>query len=1529
MNKTLFTLAVTVPILAISAMTARADYSSGILSLNPVGYWPLNETNAPPQTFTAKNSGSLGPLGNAYYDDVYYRSGASYSLKSYFTGPVPGVTSDGDSGAFFNGGTNTDDNAGYMVIPDINNSLEKGGAPFTAEVWVKPEGGDPNDVTGTSYASTEWTSLMEKGGGGWAYNTSGDASGNTHGWSMELAGIYCLGYYTNGQMGWYTPGPVFYLTNALWVVDFYNGNNGGTPSLEFDVPMYEPTPQWFHLVLTYDGTNASFYTNGVLAATTLPNLPQSTNYVIEAGTAAPVATQNYTFASGYAADTNNPMVIGNINPDASLSDSGFPSTASGTIGFNCQNFNGVMDELAYYTNALTAAQVLQHYNDATAANATLYTNDVIGQNPLVYLRFDDPQSDFTQPPANFSTFPVATNYGSAGAAGNGLYQSGVTPNVPGTPEAGFGSKTNGVAINGFDATVDVGAGNLAGTSLNPTNLSSMTLVYWFKANPADCYGRFQTILGRGDSSWRSSIDGGGHLRWNPGAGPELASPGNYDDGQWHQFVGVADASSETVTMYVDGQLSTSGGSGNMGSISGSTYDLLIGGAPDYTSTEPSRDFAGQISQVAFFTNALNAAQVTALYNDATSLAPTITGIAPTNLSVSATGSGAFTVYASGQPVSYQWYQGSTPVHNAAGNISGATNATLSFNNAVPANQGNYTVVVTNNFGAVTSAVVSLTVITNVEIVSDISNTNIVLFAGGSAGFSIGTAGAPPITYQWYLNGATIPGATASSYKLANAGPANTTNTIYCIAQNTYVSATSSVAQVTILPAPTASYPKTILAANPMGFWRLNEGPDDGNGDDGVIAHDYWAGNNGIYNNITLDQPGYNNSETNETSVLFGGVTSFLDSDVYGIPSTVDFSATNGANSNFSIEAWVKGAVGAQTSDAGLVSKGWGGGGEQFNMDCGNDANSSAPHAYRFLVRDAGGGVHGVSSSVNPSDNLWHHLVGVCNESQGYVAFYIDGSVVGTNTIGTNSGILASSRTMLIGARPSNSSTNHNDDDFVGYIDDVAVYNYALTASAVSNQFVSADIPAFVATQPTNTTAGQNGTAEFLTTVIGTPPISYQWYDGGTGLPVAASATQGGSTNTTLILTDVQANDSYYLIAKNAYGTNQSVSASLTVVSGIAQIYQNPQSQYFVLEGDQLQLSGAAYGTLPLGYQWQSSPTNSIVWTSLSDGAGLSGSKSNTLTLATAQLANAGYYQLVITNSYGAVTSSVAQVTVGTLPVGFNGNGIGWSANQAGIYYIPQITNGVLYLTDTNGGESRSSFFPDPLYVGAFDASFTYQTPSRGGADGMAFCIQNDPRGPSALGGGGGSLGVSGITPSVELELNLYTGNTEQIGYTLLTDGQTGAGGANGNYSSTAPVSISSGDPININIYYANGVASITFTDAVASTSFSTSYAINIPSVVGGDTAYVGFTGADGGVSSFQIITNFSFVSLATESLQLSGNNVQISWPQVEPGYVLQSSSTLVNPTWTNVANAPVVTNGTFRVSVPISGAAKYYRLALP
>lgn len=1522
---------VSVPLLVMSSVMARADYSNAVMSLNPVGYWPLTETNQTSQNYTAHNSGTLGSTGNGYYNNVYTRSGNSYTDQSYFTGPVGGITSDGDQAAFFNGGTNSDANTGYMIIPDINHSLDQQ-QTFTAEVWVKPGGGDPNDITGTSYASTEWTSIMEKGGGGNGYNIGSDPNGNPYGWSIELAGIYTIG----PPVGWYLPSagattPVFFTTNANWIVDFYGGN-GGTPSCEFIVPMFDSTDtQWFHLVLTYDGTNASFYTNGVLAATTLPNLPQSTNYVIEAGSSgAPNTVQNYEFQSGFALDTNNAMVVGDINPYSSLSDLGYPSSSSGTIGFNCQIFNGAMDELAYYTNALSAATILKHYQDATAANTALYTNDVLGATPPVYLRFDDPSSDFVEQP--FSSYPVATNYGSMGTAVNGQIQSDVTADVPGPSGIGFGSKTNAVRINGFDATVDVGGGHLGGTLLDPTNfqghLPSFSLVYWFKSNPSDCAGRFQTILGRGDSGWRSSMDNSGFLRWNPGGGPELASPVNYNDGLWHQFVGVADGSSGTVSMYVDGQLSVSGT--GMGPLGGTPLDLLIGGAPDYTTSFPQRDFAGQLAQVAFFTNALNAAQAEALYIDATDLAPVITGIVPsTNQSISATGSASFTAVASGQPVVYQWYEGATPLSNVPGNISGATNATLTINNAVPANQGNYTVVVTNSFGSVTSVVATLTVITNVEITTDLAYTNLTLYAGGSANFSIATAGAPPITYQWYSNNVAITGATSSSYK-ALAEPANATTLYYCVAKNTYLSVTSSVATIDILPDPSAPYPQAVLAANPVGFWRLSEASVN-QGNDGVIAHDYWGGFNGVYTNVNLGLPGYNTHELTETAAQFGFNANLQDNDVFAIPTNVDFSAPSGSSSQFSIEAWVQGG-GVQTTDAGLVSKGYGAGGEQFDMDCGSDttnAQNPTAHSYRFGVRDASGNFYSINSGINPQDGLWHHLVGVVNEPADYMAFYIDGQLIGTNAIASTNGILASSRTMLIGSRPSIESTNNNDDNFVGLMDDVAVYNYALSGIQISNQFVSADIPAFVVTQPANSTASQNGSATFSIVAAGTPPLRYQWYDVNTGLPVASTLSDGGSTNATLLLTNVQSFDSYYCIVANAFGTNQSSSASLAVISGIPQIFVNVQPQYFVFLGDALQIPVTVYGTLPIGYQWQfSSNTNVPVWTSLSDNSSITGSSSNVLNIANAQFNEAGLYQLVITNVDGMVTSSVAEVSVGAFPVNFNGNGVGWSAESVGTYSVPQFTNGDLYLTDGSGSESRSSFFPDPLYIAAFKASFTYQTPSHGGADGMAFCIQNDPRGVSALGGGGGSLGVSGISPSVELELNLYTLNQEQLGYAFHTNGVTGAGGLNGNYGSLSPVSLTSGDPINITVYYANGQEDVTFTDTVANTSFSTSYTVDIPNVVGGDTAYVGFTGADGGATSIQTISNFTFVSLATEAIELNNNSAVISWTQIT-GYTLQSSTNLLSPNWVNVTNIPVIVNGNYQVTVPAGGKDKFYRLVSP
>jgi hypothetical protein len=77
---------------------------------------------------------------------------------------------------------------------------------------------------------------------------------------------------------------------------------------------------------------------------------------------------------------------------------------------------------------------------------------------------------------------------------------------------------------------------------------------------------------------------------------------------------------------------------------------------------------------------------------------------PTNQIVTAGQNATFTVGASGNaPFSYQWQ------FNATNALARATNVSLTITNAQSTNAGNYSVVVTDSFGSVTSAVATLTV----------------------------------------------------------------------------------------------------------------------------------------------------------------------------------------------------------------------------------------------------------------------------------------------------------------------------------------------------------------------------------------------------------------------------------------------------------------------------------------------------------------------------------------------------------------------------------------------------------------------------------------------------------------------------------------------------------------------------------------------------------------------------------------------------------------------------------------------------
>jgi hypothetical protein len=207
--------------------------------------------------------------------------------------------------------------------------------------------------------------------------------------------------------------------------------------------------------------------------------------------------------------------------------------------------------------------------------------------------------------------------------------------------------------------------------------------------------------------------------------------------------------------------------------------------------------------------------------------------------------------------------------------------------------------------------------------------------------------------------------------------------------------------------------------------------------------------------------------------------------------------------------------------------------------------------------------------------------------------------------------------------------------------------------------------------------------------------------------------------------------------------------------------------------------------------------------------------------------------------------------------GFN-NGVNWSANSNGTGG-PTFTSTTLTLTDGGFQEARSGFYLTAQSITSFTASFTYQATQPAGiglADGVTFLLQN--QGPTALGFDGGGLGMAGISPSAAVEFNVYS--LHVVGTNFETDGANSM-----NYISTSPVDLASGDPIAVSLTYNGSVLTEKLTDLTTSATFQTSYTTNLASVLGGTTAFVGFTGGTGGGTSVQVISDFAFSTVPEPS----------------------------------------------------------------
>ncbi|MGA9569862.1 MAG: chitobiase/beta-hexosaminidase C-terminal domain-containing protein [Candidatus Acidiferrales bacterium] len=236
-------------------------------------------------------------------------------------------------------------------------------------------------------------------------------------------------------------------------------------------------------------------------------------------------------------------------------------------------------------------------------------------------------------------------------------------------------------------------------------------------------------------------------------------------------------------------------------------------------------------------------------------------------------------------------------------------------------------------------------------------------------------------------------------------------------------------------------------------------------------------------------------------------------------------------------------------------------------------------------------------------------------------------------------------------------------------------------------------------------------------------------------------------------------------------------------------------------------------------------------------------------------------------SDSAVVSGAFTITSsGTTPINF---GLGFS-NPGCMQFngSTDLDDSRLQLTNGLGNEAGSAFCTAQVDVRGFVTDFTFQL-SDAQADGITFTLQNSAAAAAALGSAGGALGYGGpggITPSVAIKFDLYNNNGEGDDSTgIYTDGA--MPGTPSVDLTPSGIDLHSGDTMAVHVTYDGTTLTMTITDAVVNKTFTQSWPVNIPAIIGGNLAYAGFTGGTGGLTASQKIESWTFVSYVPQSQQ--------------------------------------------------------------
>ncbi len=888
----------------LSPSIVLADYSSEVLSENPLAYYRFAENIAVPAYDFSANDGSLAAAARGRYTGTVTK-GAEGALSGNgavtFANPTLGT-------GFF-GAVNVPHQ------PEFNPTPESGAA-FTVEFWTRP--------------TTITASLLSPVS------------------SMS---------FTAGRAGW-----LFYQNAGTWQMRI--GHTGSTTASILDGGTVTAN-QWQHVVGIYSGGTAGTMTLYVDGA------------MVSSGAAAT-----------YEANPAAPLSIG--------------STSAPN-----RTFDGSVDEVAYYPAALSDAQITAHFT-ARSSNPNGYAALVTGDGAVGYWRLNE------APGGN--PFPTAANQGSLGVTGDALYIGGVTTTGTGPrpPEyQGFAADNKAISLPTADGYV--------GSPLSLiNNRTSFTVAGWVKRGAAHSvrggYFGQNDLLEFGDADNGTTIE-----VWFAVNNQRIKPLFPAADDTWVFIALTADGQSNE--LYLNGE---SGGSlsfpapVNYGS---SAFSFNIGGGGVFNAGGDF--FLGEIDEVAVFDRALSKGRVKSLYHAALgTVAPIIEAepavlspVPPATIFTNATFS--LISDASGTPpLLYQWRKNGTIIPTATSRIYTKTGAETS-------DAGSYDVVVTNASGSATSATaVSVAVIVPAEppMIATPPAARTTL-AGGLFTFNVEASGPGPFTYQWFLNGAPIMGATAARYSVA-ATTATAGNYTVRIT-NTFSSVTSSPVSATFASPRAGSYEELIMALQPLAYWKLDE-------PSGTLAADSAGAHDGIYTNAVT------------TGVLEAPTPA------NNFPG---FSAANRAAEFDGATGYVRGPQGLMNNLTNFTLTGWirrtAAAGRRSGIFGQNDKVE-----FGYVSDNIIGGWTGGSNADAPTplaDNEWGFVVFTHEASPGIKTLYINGNPIAFSGF---SGQVNTNEPFCIGGGVWNSVTEQND-MFAGQIDEVALFPTVLTQAQACELYARA------------------------------------------------------------------------------------------------------------------------------------------------------------------------------------------------------------------------------------------------------------------------------------------------------------------------------------------------------------------------------------------------------------------------------------------------------------------------------------------